>query len=115
MKFATIRGMFSRNPSSLLLSITGVVLTEWLLITAELTLEFQYYVWAYLVVIAWSEAEHTRNPYLYPQRPFRIFFYSMIFVGLLMFNKSIIFIQQFGLPAPQSALDLAVWWQWLAG
>ncbi|MBI3158018.1 MAG: hypothetical protein HYZ26_00275 [Chloroflexi bacterium] len=83
-----------------LLLVTGIVLTEWLLIVAEITQDFQYYLWGFLAVVAWSEAVHARNPRLYPNRPFRIFFFSMAFLGLLAFNKAIVFVQQGGLPVP---------------
>lgn len=98
------------SPSSMLL-IAGVVMTEWLLIVAELTGQLQYYFWAFVVVVAWSEAWHTRNPGLYKQRSFRIFFFSLAYIGFFVFNKMIIYIQQNGLRIPQAALDLAAWLQ----
>jgi hypothetical protein len=83
-----------------ILNFTGLVLTEWLLVVAEITHQFQYYLWGFVAVVAWSEAVHARNPRLYPSRPFRIFFFLMSYLGLLAFNKAIVFVQQYGLPVP---------------
>ncbi len=96
-----------------MLLIAGVVLTEWLLIVAELTSQLQYYFWAFVVVVAWSEAWHTRNPGVYKQRPFRIFFFSLAWLGLFVFNKMIIYIQQNGLRLPPASLDFSIWLAWL--
>ncbi|MBW8010878.1 MAG: hypothetical protein FVQ83_06515 [Chloroflexi bacterium] len=84
------------------LFIVGVILTEWLLITAEITDQWQYYFWAFLVVILWSEAVNNRNPRLYPKRSIRIAYFSIIMFSLLMFNKSILYVQEVGLPVPGS-------------
>jgi hypothetical protein len=84
------------------LFIVGVILTEWLLITAEITHQWQYYFWAFLIVIMWSEAVNSRNPRLYPKRSIRIAYFSIIMLSLLMFNKSILYVQEVGLPIPGS-------------
>lgn len=89
-----------QNPSTLL-TVTGLVLTEWLLVAAEITRQGQYYFWAVVAVIAWAEAAHTRAPYRYPVRSVRwIISLIFYFLPLLMFNKMIVFIQQNGIPLP---------------
>ena len=80
------------------LNIVGALLTEWLLIVAEITSDWQYYLWAFLVVVMWSEAVNNRNPNLYPTRVGRILYFSMFFVMFLFLNKSIIFLREFELP-----------------
>ncbi len=78
----------------------GIILTEWLLITAAITDEWQYYGWAFLVVIMLSEAVNNRNPKLYPKRPVRIVYFSMIYFTFLVLNFSFIYVQEVGLPVP---------------
>ena len=85
----------------MLLYFIGLVLMEWLLLAAEITDQFQYYVWGFLVMVAFSEAINTRNPKLYPNRWLRILYFSMFFFTLLFFNKSILYVQEHGIPIPE--------------
>jgi hypothetical protein len=82
------------------LYIVGVVLIEWLLVVAEITDQFQYYFWAFLVVVLWSEAINHRDPTLYPNRITRILYFSMVLIMFIVVNKSILYVQEVGLPLP---------------
>ncbi len=84
------------------LLLVGVVLIEWILVTAEITNEWQYYLWAFLVVILWSEAIYTRAPKQFPKRNIRIAFFSAIMLILWAVNFSIIYVIETGLP-PQGS------------
>ncbi len=102
--------MDSNSSPSSMLFIAGVVLTEWLLIVAEMTGQFQYYFWAFVVVVAWSEAEHTRFPYRFKSRAFRIlYFFLTYYVLFFVINKTIIYIQQNGLRIPGTGFELLDW------
>ncbi|MDH5508552.1 MAG: hypothetical protein OEZ02_15125 [Anaerolineae bacterium] len=80
------------------LNFVGVVLTEWLLIVAEITGDWQYYAWAFLIVVLWSEAVHKRDAALYPSRGVRILYFGMFYALFLVMNKSYIYMQEFGFP-----------------
>ncbi len=84
-------------------AIASVVLMEWLLIAAEITDQFQYYLWAFLVVVLWSETVHAREPNLYPNRLMRIALFSVYYFSFLLMNKSVLWIREFGLPLPESS------------
>jgi len=83
-----------------LLLVTALVLMEWLLIIAELSGDWQFYLWAFLIVILWNEAIRARTPKQFPSRILGIAYLSIFFVGLLLLNKSYVFVQQNGLPLP---------------
>ncbi|MCH7662696.1 MAG: hypothetical protein IH859_02365 [Chloroflexi bacterium] len=82
------------------LHIVGAILTEWLLIAGEISEDWQYYVWAFIVVVLWSEAVNSRDPKLYPKRVTRILYFSLVFVMFFFVNKSILILQDFQLPIP---------------
>ena len=82
------------------LHIVGAILTEWLLIVGEISDNWQYYAWAFFVVVLWSEAVNSRDPNLYPKRLTRILFFSIIFVMFIFVNKSIIVLRDFQFPIP---------------
>lgn len=99
--YATIPLMDDRGNPSAALTVTGFILTEWLLVAAEITHQFQYYFWAVVVVLAWAEAAHNRQPRRYPQRSIRWMIFLMLYLmPLLAFNKMVVYIQQFGIPLP---------------
>lgn len=80
------------------LNIVGAILTEWLLIVAEVNSDWKYYGWAFLMMVLWSEAVNSRNPRLYPKRAQRILYFSVFFIMFFMVNKSVIFLRNFELP-----------------
>lgn len=79
------------------LFLVGLILTEWILVVAELTGDWQYYLWGFLVVVLWSEAIHVRDPKMYPDRRIRILFFGTFVFMFIVMNKSFFFIQEFGL------------------
>lgn len=82
------------------LHIVGAILTEWLLIVGEISEDKQYYAWAFLVVVLWSEAVNSRDPKLYPKRTTRILYFSLVFVMFFFFNRSFIILREIQLPIP---------------
>ncbi len=82
------------------LHIVGAILMEWLLIVGEISEDWQYYMWAFLVVVLWSEAVNSRDPNLYPKRATRILYFSLVFVMFFFINKSFIILRDFQLPIP---------------
>lgn len=82
------------------LYIVGAILTEWLLIAAEITKDWQYYFWAFIMVVLWSEAVNRRNPNLYPSRLSRILYFSLFLALFFFFNKSVIILRTIELPIP---------------
>lgn len=83
-----------------LLMVAALVLMEWLLVVAEITGNWQFYLWAFLIVVLWNEAIRARTPKQFPNRMVGIAYLSIFFVGLLLFNKSFVYVQQNGLPLP---------------
>jgi hypothetical protein len=86
-----------------LLMIVGVALIEWLLLAAEISGNAWYYLYGFIVLILWTEAFNKRRPKLYPNRTFRIAFFSVYYFMFLLMNKSYFFVLENGLtlPAPQ--------------
>lgn len=84
-----------------MLHIVGALLTEMLLIVAEITTDWQYYVWAIVAVILWSEAVNSRDPSLYPSRTTRILYFLMFLMMFFFFNKSVMILREIELPIPQ--------------
>lgn len=82
------------------LNLVGVVLTEWLLVAAEISSDPLYYLWAFLVAMLWGQAVHNRNPKLYPRWTGRVLYFGLIFVVLFLLNKSVIFLRNFELGIP---------------
>jgi hypothetical protein len=101
-----------------LLLVVGGVLIEWLLLAAEVSGRWVYYIYSFGVLILWTEAIHKRRPNLYPNRGFRIVFFSVFYLLFLLFNKSVFFVRANGLvlpgPLPEGALPEAALQQWLA-
>ncbi|MDH3943358.1 MAG: hypothetical protein OEV06_04600 [Anaerolineae bacterium] len=83
-----------------LLNLVGVLLTEWLLIAAEISSDVQYYFWAFLAAMLWAQAVHNRNPRLYPRLSGRLMYFGLIFAMLFLLNKSVIFLREFELGLP---------------
>lgn len=84
-----------------MLHIVGALLAEMLLIVAEITTDWQYYLWAIVVVILWSEAVNSRDPSLYPRRMTRILYFLMFLMMFFFFNKSVLILREIELPIPQ--------------
>jgi hypothetical protein len=82
------------------LYVVGAILTEMLLIVAEITTDWQYYLWAFVVAILWSEAVNSRDPSLYPSRTTRILYFLMFLMMFFFFNKSIMILREIELPIP---------------
>lgn len=80
-----------------ILTIVAIVLIEWLLLAAQISGNTEYNFWGLLVVILWSEAVHSQNPKLFPQRLTRWISFIMLFVMLFLFTASIYYVSQVGL------------------
>jgi hypothetical protein len=69
---------------TLLSGIAAVVLAELLYISAWLSANpraWQYYLWAILVILAWSQPWRSRDPYRTDSQLFRRVVYGALFVG----------------------------------
>lgn len=85
---------------SVSLPIAALVLIEWLLIVAEKTGQWQFYLWSFVVVILWAEAAHHRDPEAFPNRWFRITYFSLYLLMFLALNKGYLYLRTYGISIP---------------